>query len=631
MNKFGFIKTAGASPMLKIADPRSNAEYIIEEIKRAEEKHVDLLVFPELAISSCSCGDLFRQRVLINECKTALEIIADATQSSDTVIVVGLPYAYNGKLYNCAAVISAGKVIGIVPKKYVSFGGESYEARYFAPYHDSDVKETEFCGYKVPFGNNVIFRCKDYPDFAIGVEIGNELLSVFQPSQELALNGATVICNPSAIADSIGRETYIIDAVKTQSCRLMAAYVISNASDSESSTDAVYSSAYSFIFENGKFLSRRITPDNELIVTDIDIQRLVHDRMKNSGFNVSTKYKEIFFEQKISKAPLSRAIGKYPFVPNPYTRDLRCGEVLEKQVMALKKRVSHIGCKSIVVGISGGLDSCLALLVMVEAMDKLERPRTDVIAVTMPCFGTTKRTKSNAQKMCEALGVTFMDIDISKAVLQHFEDIGQDKNVYDVTYENCQARERTQVLMDIANKNGGILIGTGDLSELALGWATYNGDHMSMYGVNAGVPKTLIRHIVEYYARICRIPELAQTLYDILHTPVSPELIPPKDGDISQITEDIVGPYELHDFYLYYFVRYGFTPEKILFLAGNAFGDEYDRETLEKWLRNFVKRFITQQFKRSCLPDGPKIGSVSLSPRGEWKMPSDASYNIWNF
>ena len=626
---YGFVKTAAVSPILRIADPQYNAANIIEELRKAEEKQIDLLVFPELAISSCSCGDLFRQRALISECRAALENIAEATKSSDILTVVGLPYAETGKLYNCAAVICSGKILGIVTKKYLSNG----EERYFATYQDTDVKEIDFCGYKVPFGNNVVFRCKDHPDFVIGVEIGDELLSVIQPSQALALNGATVICNPCAILDSIGRKEYIRDVVKTQSGRLIAAYVLSNASGCESSTDAIYSSAFSCIYENGNGLVENALDDNEMIVTDIDIESLVHDRMKNSGFNIRAKYNEIVFEQKMSNASLTRTISKHPFVPLSLPHEYRNLTVFDMQVKALKKRVSHIGCKSIVVGISGGLDSCLALLVMSSTISLLGRPMTDIIAVTMPCFGTTKRTKSNAQKMCEALGVTFKEIDISAAVLQHFEDIGHNQNVFDVTYENCQARERTQVLMDIANKNGGIVIGTGDLSELALGWATYNGDHMSMYGVNAGVPKTLIRQIVRDYAdnNCSKNPELKAALYDILDTPVSPELIPPKDGEISQVTEDIVGPYELHDFYLYYFVRYGFTPEKILFLAETAFGDEYDRATLEKWMRNFVKRFITQQFKRSCLPDGPKIGSVSLSPRGDWKMPSDASFNVWNF
>jgi len=629
MNKYGFIKTAAASPILKIADPEYNTEQIILECIKANQKSVDIIVFPELAISSCSCGELFRQRLLVDECKASLEKIAEATKVSDMIIIVGLPYAFMGKLYNCAAVICSGKVIGIVPKRNILSGGDCYEERYFASYQDADVRDVDFAGYKVPFGNKVIFRCKDMQDFVIGVEIGSELFSVVQPSQELALNGATIICNPCAISDSIGREEFFMDMCKTQSRRLISGYILSNASGCESSTDAVYSSAFSGIYENGKGLIGNALADNGMIISDIDVERLIHDRMKNGGFNVNTTYKEIIFEQKVSNAPLSRTIHKHPFVPLPINLHSRCAEVFDMQGYALKKRISHIGCKSIVVGISGGLDSCLALLVMARAMDLLERPRTDIIAVTMPCFGTTKRTKSNAQKMCEALGVTFMEVDISKAVLQHFEDIGQDKNVFDVTYENSQARERTQVLMDIANKTGGIVIGTGDLSELALGWATYNGDHMSMYGVNAGIPKTLIRHIVRYYADNCNNSELAQPLYDILDTPVSPELIPPKDGEISQVTEDIVGPYELHDFYLYYFVRYGFTPEKILYLAKNAFKDEYNDEILEKWLRIFLRRFITQQFKRSCLPDGPKVGSVSLSPRGDWKMPSDASFELW--
>lgn len=629
MLKYGFIKAATVSPMLKIADPEYNTEIIIKEIKNIAKNNVDIAVFPELALTSASCGELFRQRLLIKESISCLEKIANATKSLNCMVVIGFPFEYKAKLYNCAAVISGGNILGIIPKSDLLGCAESYESRYFTSGADIINTFITLSGKEIPFGNDVIFRCQSVPELVIGVEIGSELYSLFQPSQYLALNGATVICNPCSVIDSVGRYENIKNTVMMQSKRLMCAYMLSNSSEYESSTDATYC-GYSVISENGKLLIDDEHGGCKTHITDIDIDRLVHDRMKNNTFESRCDYREVLFDLEVNEDKLTREISPFPFIPSE-EKDIsaRCAKILDMQSAALKKRVEHIGCKNIVVGISGGLDSCLALLVMAMAMDKLGRARSDVIAVTMPCFGTTKRTANNAKNLCSSLGVSFKEIDITNAVLQHFEDIGQDKEKYDVTYENCQARERTQVLMDVANKCGGIVIGTGDLSELALGWATYNGDHMSMYGVNAGIPKTLIRLIVKYYADICNDRALSEPLYDILDTPVSPELIPSTDGSISQVTEDIVGPYELHDFYLYYHVRYGFEPKKILYLAQNAFDGKYDTETIKKWLSNFYRRFASQQFKRSCLPDGPKIGSVSLSPRGDWKMPSDASADLW--
>lgn len=627
--KNGFIKVATASPALSVADCKGNAAEIIKEYKRAKELSVKLLVFPELSVSSYSCGDLFRQRLLLDGTLAALDKIKKATVGDDMLVFVGFPFVLDGSLYNCAAAICGGSILGIVPKTYIPDYAEHYETRYFAE-GMREVSEVTVLGETVPFGTDIIFKCKENPEFTVGAEICEDILAPFPPSGELAINGATVIVNLSASAESVGKAERRREILKTESARYVCAYLYANSSDGESSTDAVYS-GHSLICENGSILSESTPFEPSLTVTEIDVQRLIHDRLRQNTFKPYNTAYTVYFSQTQDKTVLTRSVSKSPFVPeNAEKRAKRCEDILTMQATALKKRVSHIGCKNIVVGISGGLDSCLALLVMVKAMDALKRPRTDITAVTMPCFGTTKRTKSNAERICEQLGVTFKEVNIAKAVTQHFEDIGQDLSVYDVTYENSQARERTQVLMDIANKSGGIVIGTGDLSELALGWATYNGDHMSMYGVNGGVPKTLVRHLVRHYADNTDDVKLADALYDILDTPVSPELIPPKDnGNIAQVTEDIVGPYELHDFFLYYFFRFGFTPEKIKLLAEYAFDGVYGSEIIEKWLKTFCRRFMTQQFKRSCLPDGPKIGSVSLSPRGDLKMASDVNPKLW--
>ena len=627
--KNGFIKVATASPALSVADCKGNAAEIIKEYKKAKELGVKLLTFPELSVSSYSCGDLFRQRVLLDGSLKALDAVKKATVGDDMLVFVGFPFAVSGALYNCAAAISGGHILGIVPKTNIPSYAEHYETRYFSE-GKREVAEVQILGETVPFGTDIVFKCKENPDFTVGAEICEDILVPFPPSGRLSLSGATVIVNLSASAESVGKAERRREILKTESARYVCAYLYANSSDGESSTDGVYS-GHSLICENGRLLKETVPFEPALNVTEIDVQRLIHDRLRQNTFKTDKELAVVYFSQNQEKTALTRKFSKTPFVPeNAAERAERCENILKMQAAALKKRVFHIGCKNIVVGISGGLDSTLALLVMVKAMDALSRPRTDITAVTMPCFGTTKRTKSNAEKICEQLGVTFMEVNISKAVTQHFEDIGQDPNVYDVTFENSQARERTQVLMDIANKSGGIVIGTGDLSELALGWATYNGDHMSMYGVNGGVPKTLVRHLVRHYADNTDDKKLKEALYDVLDTPVSPELIPPKDnGTIAQVTEDIVGPYELHDFFLYYFFRFGFTPEKIKLLAEYTFEGVYSTEVIEKWLKTFCRRFMTQQFKRSCLPDGPKIGSVSLSPRGDLKMASDVSPKLW--
>ncbi len=626
----GFIKVATASPDLRVADCDGNAEKIIKEYKAAKAKGVKLLVFPELAVSSYSCGELFRQQVVLEGCKRGLAKIKEATKDSDMLVFVGAPMAFCGTLYNCAFAFCNGKTLGIVPKSVIPNYSDMYEGRYFSPAPD-EVFYTDVFGESVPVGSKIVFKCSENENFTVGAEICEDLFTPVSPSAKLALSGATVIVNLSASIESVGKKEARRTAVKAQSSSLCAAYVYANCSNGESTADAVWS-AHSLIAENGKILAESRLFEPEMLITEIDVQRLAHDRLRNNNYKVSNECVSVCFSQKQEKTALTRRVERYPFVPsNEAERNDRCDTVLKMQANALMKRVSHINCKNIVVGISGGLDSCLALLVMARAMDGLGRSRKDITAVTMPCFGTTKRTKSNAEKLCESLGVDFVEVDITKAVKQHFEDIGQSENVYDVTFENSQARERTQVLMDIANKSGGIVIGTGDLSELALGWATYNGDHMSMYGVNASIPKTLVRHLVRYYADTCGNSELSATLYDILDTPVSPELIPPKDGEISQVTEDIVGPYDLHDFFLYYLVRFGFSPEKIYRLACYAFDGMFAPDTVKYWLSIFTRRFITQQFKRSCVPDGPKVGSVALSPRGDWRMPSDTALDLWKF
>ena len=612
--KDGFIKIATATPKIKAADVEYNADSIISCIKQAAEQGVKLLALPELCITGYTCGDLFFQKTLIDGAWEQLQRIKTETAALDIIAAVGLPLQKNGKLINAAALLYHGELLGTVGKKHLPNYNEFYEKRHFADCLDEPP---------------VIFRCKELPEFAFGVEICEDLWAPQPPSVQLAAGGATIILNLSASNEMIGKAEYRRSLVTGQSGRLICAYLYASAGDGESTTDTVFS-GHSLIAENGGLLAETKLFDNKLLVTETDVLRLSGERGKNTTFPMAGGADIVEFSMPLTDTKLTRYISPSPFVPSEEVdKTNRCESILLMQSSGLQKRVEHTNAKSLVIGISGGLDSSLALLVSAKTMDRLNRPRADIIAVTMPCFGTTRRTKSNAVRLCEALGVTLREIDITKAVEQHFEDISHDPKNMNVVYENAQARQRTLILMDIANATDGLVVGTGDLSELALGWATYNGDHMSMYGVNAGVPKTLIRHIVRYYADSSGDGELKTVLYDILDTPVSPELLPAENGEISQKTEDLVGPYELHDFFLYYAVRWGFPPKKVYRLACYAHGDSYTSDVILKWLKNFYRRFFAQQFKRSCLPDAPKIGSVTLSPRADWRMPSDACAELW--
>lgn len=628
---YGFIKVAAATPKIKVADCKYNAGVISGMIAEAADLGCELAVFPELCITGYTCLDLFLHKALTDSAEAALGEILTATKDRNIIAAVGLPVVIDEKLYNCAAIICRGKLLGLIPKENIPNYSEFQELRHFTPADPSGaVKMTDFCGTTVPFGQKQLFKCAGMRDFVLACEICEDLWVPASPSVGHAAAGATVIINLSASSETIGKAAFRRSLVSIQSAKLLAGYVYSDAGDGESTTDLTFS-GHSIIAENGKILAESTPYKNGITVSEIDVEKLIHERKRINTFAAENdNYHITSFELDDRECVLSRKISRTPFVPNEKDAlNRRAKETLSMQVAGLAKRIEHIGCKTAVIGISGGLDSSLALIVTVMAMDKLSRPRTDIIAVTMPCFATTARTKSNAVSMCELLGVTLREVDITASVSQHFADIGQSPDKYDVTFENAQARERTQVIMDIANMTGGIVVGTGDLSELALGWATYNGDHMSMYGVNASIPKTLVRHLVRCYADTCGNSDLSATLYDVLDTPVSPELIPGKDGDIAQKTEDIVGPYELHDFFLYHMMRSAFDPDKILFLAEYAFGDKYSRPTLLKWLRNYYRRFFAMQFKRSCLPDGPKVGSVCFSPRGDWRMPSDASAALW--
>ena len=624
--KDGFLRVASATPHIKVADCTGNSQKIIAMAKEAAENGASLVVFPELCITGYTCGDLFLQRALLNSAEENLKVIINQTKELDCVILVGLPVRANSGLYNCAAVICHGDLLGLVPKKYIPNYSEFYELRHFTPAKDGLIDVGMFSGEDTQWteiGKNVIFECIEMPEFKLGVEICEDLWTAEPPSGKLALNGATIIANLSASDEVIGKADYRRMLVKSQSARLLSAYVYTSAGLGESTQDLVFS-GHNLICENGSILAESKRFDTGIIYADVDLQKMENERAKANTFVGEYNFEKVCFHLPVKDLNLNRHFSKTPFVPTNKTNlDERCEEILTIQATGLATRIQHTNVKSVVIGLSGGLDSTLALIVAVHAMDMLKRDRKDIIAVTMPCFGTTKRTKSNAEILAESYGVSFKDINISKAVTQHFEDIGQSMEVLDVTFENGQARERTQVLMDIANKTGGFVIGTGDLSELALGWATYNGDHMSMYAVNASIPKTLVRHLTAFEAEHSE-GNLKKALLDILDTPVSPELLPPKDGEISQKTEDLVGPYELHDFFLYYLVRQCFTPKKIFRLAKIAFDGAYDDETIRKWLTTFLRRFFSQQFKRSCLPDGPKVGTVTLSPRGDWRMPSDA-------
>ena len=629
--KYGYVRTAAASPRLKVADCAGNAANIAEAARRLAEQGVRLAVFPELCITGYTCGDLFFQQTLMDGAEDALAGLLRQTAGLPMVLVVGAPLRRGQKLYNCAVVMAGGRVLGVVPKQHLPNYAEFYELRQFTPAQDENGTVT-VDGQEVPFGTRLLFACRQLPEFILAAEVCEDLWVAVPPSAEHALAGATVIANCSASDETIGKADYRRALVGGQSARLLCGYVYADAGEGESTTDMVFA-GHNLIAENGVLLAQSQLFSGQDAVTDLDVQRLCLERRRITSFasRVSQRYQTIPFDlPDCPQERFSRQYARHPFVPDDKTdRDARCRAILEMQAAGLRKRLAHTGCKTAVVGVSGGLDSTLALLVAAKALDSLGRPRTDLLAVTMPCFGTTARTKGNAERLCEALGADLRCVDITAAVRRHFADIGQDEANTDVTYENSQARERTQVLMDLANQSGGLVVGTGDLSELALGWATYNGDHMSMYGVNASIPKTLVRHLVAYAADTTDSPVLRDTLRDVLDTPVSPELLPARDGVISQRTEDLVGPYELHDFFLYYLVRCGFAPEKILWLACRTFDGAYDRETIRRWLDTFLRRFFAQQFKRSCLPDGPKVGSVTLSPRGDWRMPSDAVAALW--
>ena len=691
--KDGFIKVAAGTPDVQVADCEFNAAEIIKMVREMEAEGAKVMVFPELCITAYTCGDLFWQENLLEEAKVQLVRIAEETADVDAIIFVGLPLEYKGKLYNVAAGLNHGEILGFVPKTYLPNYNEFYEARYFTSGEDVDgtvtIRRSEYglhhdeemtdgdveCGLEaelealeeedsfeeleeideepdyidedeteefdevdVPISSNILFICQEMPKLKIAAEICEDLWVPNPPSVGHAYHGANLIVNLSASDEVVGKDSYRKSLVSAQSARLLCGYIYATAGEGESTQDVVYG-GHNLIAENGTILAESRRFVNGALYADLDIHRLDNERRRMTTCRFAPDlapegqdvfYNEVYFNAGRGVTPLTRKFDSRPFVPGiKEERERRCDEILNIQAMGLKKRLAHIHCQNAVIGLSGGLDSTLALLVTVRAFDMLGMPREKITAVTMPCFGTTDRTYNNACQLSECLGATLKEVNIREAVNLHFRDIGHDPEVHDVTYENGQARERTQILMDIANQSGGIVIGTGDLSELALGWATYNGDHMSMYAVNASVPKTLVRHLVRYYADTCEDAKLSEILLDILDTPVSPELLPPKDGVISQKTEDLVGPYELHDFFLYYMLRWTFPPKKIFRLAQNAFAGEYDDETILKWLKTFYRRFFMQQFKRSCLPDGPKVGSVAVSPRGDLRMPSDACAKLW--
>lgn len=631
--KHGYIRAAALTPQIRVADCAYNTERIKELMQSAAERKAALAVFPEMCVTGYTCGDLFLQETLIAKARESLlELVRESEKYEGMLVFAGLPFEYNCKLYNVAAAFCSGKLLGLVPKKCLPNYGEFYERRQFTPGFDEcvTVRVGEF---EAPMGAGLLFACENMPQFVVGAEICEDLWTVQPPSIGLALHGATVIVNCSASNETIGKRRYRTELVSGQSARLVSGYVYASSGEGESTQDIVFG-GHNIICENGSVLGQAELFSGEQIYAELDLDRLKSERRRMTTFvpaEGNDGYKTVYFRTKIQELDLQRYYDRTPFVPNDEKeRNERCEEILNIQTFGLKKRLVHTRCKSAVVGISGGLDSTLALLVAARAFDACGLDRSLITCVTMPCFGTTDRTYNNAVELTRRLGCTPREIHIEKAVRQHFEDIGHDESVHDVTYENGQARERTQILMDIANQTCGMVIGTGDMSELALGWATYNGDHMSMYGVNASVPKTLVRHLVRYYADTCGQEGLKEVLLDILDTPVSPELLPPeKDGTIAQKTEDLVGPYELHDFFMYHMLRFGVRPEKLYRLAKHAFKGAYEDEVIYKWLNTFIRRFFSQQFKRSCLPDGPKVGSVAVSPRGDLRMPSDASAELW--
>ncbi len=628
--KHGYIRVAAATPDVKVADPEFNREKICELIKEAIRNHVKIIVFPELCLTSYTCGDLFGQDALLHKAKKELKEILKATKGHDILVFLGMPWENLGKLYNTAVAVQDGKILGIVPKKNLPNYSEFYELRYFESGNEIPVF-TKWEGQDIPMGTNLIFACEDIPGLMIAAEVCEDAWVPNPPSIRHALAGATVIVNCSASDETTGKDIYRRSLITGHSACLVCGYIYSNAGEGESTQDLVFG-GQNLIAENGTLLAESKRFGNETVYGDMDLERINHERRRMTTFPPADRsdYTVISFRMKKEELHLKRHIDPRPFVPdNEAERSRRCEEIIAIQAMGLKKRLSHTGCHNAVIGISGGLDSTLALLITARAFDMLEIPRNQIHAVTMPCFGTTDRTYQNACQLTKELGAELTEVNIKEAVTIHFRDIGHDPDVHDVTYENSQARERTQILMDMANQFNGLVVGTGDMSELALGWATYNGDHMSMYGVNASVPKTLVRHLVRYYADTCEEETLKEVLLDVLDTPVSPELLPPKDGEIAQKTEDLVGPYELHDFFLYQILRFGYHPEKIYRMAVYAFQGQYEDEIILKWLKVFYKRFFSQQFKRSCMPDGPKVGSVAVSPRGDLRMPSDAVSRLW--
>lgn len=641
--KYGFVKTACASPRLKVADCNFNSEQIICAAKNAANNGASVIVFPELSITGYTCGDLFFQRTLQNASEVQLKRIISETAKLDSVIFVGLPVPRAEGIYNCAAAIKGGELLALFAKSYLPNYGEFYERRHFTPFQQNmNTQFIDFAGFEeVPFGTDILIQDEKDSAITIGCELCEDLWVPVPPSSRHILAGATIIANLSGGNEIIGKADYRRSLVKSHSARSLCAYLYANAGLDESTQDMVFA-GHNLISENGTLLAESSLFSSETIYADIDVERLCQERRRTTSFGFSannntfnSNYVIVQIKMNVEKAAgeFSRYVDPHPFVPSDKDkRTQRCLEVITLQAQGLAKRLRHINCQSAVIGLSGGLDSTLALLITCRAFDLCGIERSKVTAITMPCFGTTDRTYNNACSLAKECGATLKEVPIADAVRQHFADLGHDESLHDVTYENCQARERTQVLMDYANKTNGIVIGTGDLSELALGWCTYNGDHMSMYGVNSSIPKTLVRYLVQWFAEAsedAKNEKLASVLKDILDTPVSPELLPPKEGVISQVTEDLVGPYELHDFYLYYLLRFGFSPAKIYFLAQNA-NLPYGKDVILKWLKTFYRRFFTQQFKRSCMPDGAKVGTINLSPRGDWRMPSDAVYSAWN-
>lgn len=631
MNEYGYVKVGASTLELKVSDTIYNVQMIKKQIDEAVNKNIQIISFPELSITGYTCGDLFNQDILIDRSYEGLKDLVDYSKDKMIVIIVGSPIKCENKLYNCAVVINNGKILGIVPKTYIPNYNEFYEMRWFKSSNDLKIKEINLFNEIVPIGVDLIFTSKLDDELKFGVEICEDVWGLYPKSNDYASSGASIIFNLSASNETIGKYDFRKELIKMQSVKTISGYVYSSSGINESSTDLLFSGS-SLIYENGKLLSEnnRFDFNSNLIYSDIDIKRLVNDRRKNTSFisNTDKEYRNICFTTSKNNF-ISRKYSKYPFVPsNEEKREERCKEIINIQSSALAKRLKHTNIKKCVIGVSGGLDSTLAFLVIKKAFEKLKIDNKNIIAVTMPGFGTTNRTYENALDLIKINNATLKEIDIKKACLVHYSDIDQDINNHDITYENAQARERTKILMDIANKENALVIGTGDLSELALGWCTYNGDHMSMYSVNSSIPKTLVKYLVKYIADTDK--KNKKVLYDILSTPISPELLPAdEEGNIKQITEDKIGPYILHDFYLYHFFRYGASPKKIYMLAVNTFENEYSKEEILKWLKVFIKRFFTQQFKRSCMPDGVKVGSISLSPRGDLRMPSDASYNIW--